>query len=54
MRFSLLLLFSVLLSSNKLINAEINDQKCDAQLEYFNQALSNRERWSIECESYNI
>ena len=48
---SFILLFIVLLSSNELISAEINDVKCDAQLEFFNQALSKRDRWSVDCES---
>ncbi|CAG9801151.1 unnamed protein product [Chironomus riparius] len=44
----ILLLFTVIISCNKLSTAEINDVKCDAQLEYFNEALSKRERWSID------
>ena len=48
------LIFVVLFSVCNFTIAEINDVKCDAQLEYFNQALSKRERWSIDCKSYDI
>jgi len=48
------LIFAVLFSDFNFAIAEINDIRCDAQLEYFNHALSKRERWSIECMSYNF
>jgi len=46
------LIFAVLINSCNFTIAAINDVRCDTQLEYFNQGLSKREKWSIECMSW--
>ncbi|KAL7051624.1 hypothetical protein ACKWTF_004536 [Chironomus riparius] len=42
------LIFALLFYVCNFTYAEINDVKCDAQIEYINQALAKREKWSVE------
>ena len=35
---------------NLSVIAVIDDDRCDAQLKFFNEALYKREKWSIESE----
>ena len=44
--FALILTFYI----STVTSVEIDDVKCEAQLNYFNESLAAREAWAIECE----
>lgn len=44
--FALILTFYI----SAVTSVDIDDVKCEAQLNYFTDSLSAREAWAIECE----